>query len=371
MSSFLQATKKVLSTPPVPGPSSSAARKRRASAPVNATDTLAPTTSAARAAPAVVPPEPTATGRAVNAALIQPVMAVAGSVMELNLRRHGFSSSKVETPEGAVHMWDGQGMCPEGPTVVFLHGLATFASEYPAALINLLKTSRRVIAVDLPGAGRSFTFTPEQQSSGPRHCAAVAVRAVCHAVKQKTSEDLVLVGHSLGGFIAGACCLDEGFRTQVKHLILVSPDGAPWPEADLEAARTMMHVRHYKDALATAQRNWQNQPVLSHVMAPFIWARFAEAKVRTMVDSDMFEPTFAPEQLAALPARTLLIVGQKEGEYVAAGRLAYFQANLPAGYALARPDVAHGDITGGPACLMELISDYAAGKDVGTQPRPL
>lgn len=331
-------------------------------------DTLAPTTSAPRAMPSVARPEPSAPLRAMNAAMVRPVMALGGSFIEFFLRRHGFTSTMVPTPDGPVHLWDAQGMNPEGPTVVFFHGIGTFASEYAPVLKRLLQTSARVIAVDLPGAGRSFDFMPEPEDGGIHQYREIAVRAVCHAVAQKTTVPLAVLGHSLGGYFAARLSLDADVGPRVEQLILVSPDGAPWSKAALEDMRLAMHVRHYRDALATARRNWENKPVLSHVMAPFIWARFAESKVLDMVDSDMCEPVLEPEEIAALPARTLLVVGAQEREYETAGRLAYFESHLPAEYALARPNMAHGDMTDAPASVMDLICDYAAGKDVGTQP---
>lgn len=311
-----------------------------------------------------------AIGRAVNAAVVGPVMRLAGSYIAQSLKRHGFMSSLVGTPDGPVHMWEAAGACPNGPTVLLLHGLATQAAEYSAALLRLQKTSRKVIAVDLPGAGRSFSLRHDARThpSAARHrCAEIAVRALCHAIARKMEpavgeapQPLTVIGHSLGGYMAVRLALDATVGPLVSQLVLVSPDGAPWDPSALENTRQTMHVDHYRDAKATARRNWQDKPLTSTLMTPFIWARFAERDVRFMVDSDMFEPVLAPEQLSALKQRILLIIGTRE-EFEKAGRLAYLNAALPAGYTLARLDVGHGDIAHAPAAMMDLISDFAAG----------
>ena len=79
-----------------------------------------------------------------------------------------------------------------GPALVLVHGWGQSADSVWWQLIRL--TDRTVIAVDLPGHGRSimqgrFTF-------------AVAARAVSHAIADAQLTRPILVGHSMGGPVA-------------------------------------------------------------------------------------------------------------------------------------------------------------------------
>lgn len=79
-----------------------------------------------------------------------------------------------------------------GPTLVFLHG-AGINRKMWAPQVDLLSPSYRIVAVDLPGHGalrdRHYDFED-------------AVSVVTEAIELHTAGEVVLIGLSLGGYVA-------------------------------------------------------------------------------------------------------------------------------------------------------------------------
>ena len=77
------------------------------------------------------------------------------------------------------------------PTVVFVHGFGCDSSSFDAAIAHVAQRMR-VVAIDLPGHGRSganrVNWTMEAYGDD--------VRRVCDAL---AAEQVILVGHSMGG----------------------------------------------------------------------------------------------------------------------------------------------------------------------------
>lgn len=105
----------------------------------------------------------------------------------------------------------------QGPiTLVMIHGLGSYM---PAWLNNIegLKDKYRIIALDLPGYGRS--------SKANYHYSMAFFADVVQAALQKLAprDQVVLMGHSMGGQIAMTHALR--YPGQAKGLVLVSPAG--------------------------------------------------------------------------------------------------------------------------------------------------
>jgi pimeloyl-ACP methyl ester carboxylesterase len=77
---------------------------------------------------------------------------------------------------------------------VFVHGWASDLSSWEAQVPAVVAAKQRVIAVDLPGHGRSdhpdAAYTPERLARG-----------VLAVLKQEQVANPVLVGHSMGGLV--------------------------------------------------------------------------------------------------------------------------------------------------------------------------
>jgi pimeloyl-ACP methyl ester carboxylesterase len=102
-----------------------------------------------------------------------------------------------------------------GPPVVFVHGLGGAWQNW---LENIPRTAeeRRVLALDLPGFGRSEMPSGEITVPGYGRC----VEEFC---SQLGLDEVVLVGNSMGGFVAAETTIQ--FPSRVERLVLVSAAG--------------------------------------------------------------------------------------------------------------------------------------------------
>lgn len=102
------------------------------------------------------------------------------------------------------------------PTLLLVHGIGDQASATWGGLIEELATDYHVLAVDLPGFGRSekrnLLYSPQEYATYLRWLA-----------DNFTSEPLVLVGHSLGGGVALRFAAD--YPRQVQRLVLIDVAG--------------------------------------------------------------------------------------------------------------------------------------------------
>ncbi|MDJ0757669.1 MAG: alpha/beta hydrolase [Ardenticatenaceae bacterium] len=106
----------------------------------------------------------------------------------------------------------GTGLLP----VLFIHSLAGNTGQWSAQLSHL-RASRRAVALDLPGHGRSAA-----PADGNFAIDSLA-QAVHRSVEEMGLEKFVLVGHSLGGSVAVAYAGMHPKR--VAGLLLVDPSG--------------------------------------------------------------------------------------------------------------------------------------------------
>lgn len=129
----------------------------------------------------------------------------------------------------------------KGPPVVFLHGLGGDSSVWVDQLIRL-EASHTVLLFDLPGHG---------QSRRPPSLDIVDIaRTVAKTIRKEGVAPAVLVGHSLGGTLAGYVALaDPG---AVSGLFMVDSMLSPYPiGADV---RQRLRVDLVRDPVGTRRR---------------------------------------------------------------------------------------------------------------------
>ncbi len=97
-----------------------------------------------------------------------------------------------------------------GPSLILLHGLAGSARWW-ARNVPVLERSFRVVAMDLPGFGTS--------PRGHRLALDEAARQLADSMDRLGIERASVIGHSMGGLIAGALAADHPER--VDRLVLV------------------------------------------------------------------------------------------------------------------------------------------------------
>ena len=126
------------------------------------------------------------------------------------------------------------------PPVVFLHGFDGRAEVFGALAGALAAEGKRCLAFDLPGHGRSRDYP----GFGPPK---VAARAVIAELQRRGIEAAHVVGHSMGGAVAGLMALFE--PALVLSLTLLAPGGFG-PQIGVEPIRRMMEAETDDDRIA-------------------------------------------------------------------------------------------------------------------------
>jgi pimeloyl-ACP methyl ester carboxylesterase len=110
----------------------------------------------------------------------------------------------------------------DAPPLVLIHGLGMSADYWTAYTFPALAASYRLIALDLPGFGRSGGL--------PRFTLAAYSAVVRGLIAQVAPGRRVhLLGHSMGGQISIAVAAHA--PEQIRSLTLVGSAGLPWREA--------------------------------------------------------------------------------------------------------------------------------------------
>ncbi len=188
--------------------------------------------------------------------------------------------------------------------VVLLHGLGADATYWTGAARFLVRRGRTVILPDAPGSGLS---APPRNPDGfgiPGRVAALDALARALAL-----DRFDLVGHSLGGWTAGAYALAFPFR--VSHLVLVDAAGLTRPE-DPEAERARVLPRDRADARRVFDLLFFRRPTppLGFVLAAFGRNYGSGTAAATVARLDEADGLVA--RLADLPSGTTLVWGERE-----------------------------------------------------------
>jgi len=117
----------------------------------------------------------------------------------------------VEVPGARLHVVErGQ-----GPAILLVHGLAGQLGHYTYALVDLLGTQFRVVAVDRPGSGYS------ERTAGASAALSAQADVLLALIERLGLERPLVVGHSLGGALALA--LAQRHPARIGGLALLAP----------------------------------------------------------------------------------------------------------------------------------------------------
>jgi pimeloyl-ACP methyl ester carboxylesterase len=117
------------------------------------------------------------------------------------------------------------------PSLVLIHGVGKIGTADFYPMLRALSRDRHVIAVDLPGFGRS---KPEDDDFGPERL----VRSVAMVVSTCASPELDVLGHSSGGAVA--ILFAARHKDVVRRLIVADVAGILRPEVLL---RGQLHMQ--------------------------------------------------------------------------------------------------------------------------------
>ena len=146
--------------------------------------------------------------------------------LEAEYRRLAWMAGVEErTLDAAGHRWsyyDGG----NGPTVVLVHGFSGSKENWLALAAEL--DGRRVVIPDLPGWGES------QRRNGEDYRVEAQAERLASFLDALALEDVDLVGHSMGGHIAGLLAARD--RSRLRSLTLVATAGVAFQPNDFARA---------------------------------------------------------------------------------------------------------------------------------------
>ncbi len=105
-----------------------------------------------------------------------------------------------------------------GQPVLFIHGFASFSYSW-MKMIGHMPRKLRFITIDLKGYGYSEKRCDDQLSPFDQSI------IVASFIRQMKLENLVLVGHSMGGAISLLTLFNEDIRSKISKLILIDSAG--------------------------------------------------------------------------------------------------------------------------------------------------
>jgi pimeloyl-ACP methyl ester carboxylesterase len=187
---------------------------------------------------------------------------------------------------------------PDGRPVVLLHGGASSATTWDRLATALVAAGHRTIAADLRGHGGS-TRTASYPLDGFRD-------DILGLLDAFALDTVALVGHSLGGHVAGLIAQYQPDR--VTHLVLEEP---PVPARDASDAHGLSSSRFLLPALGLlgVRRGFDRRAVTSAVRQlrvpdPAWWDRLPSIVAPTLVVSGGPRSHVSPRRLAEV-ARTV------------------------------------------------------------------
>ena len=266
----------------------------------------------------------------------KPFIAVANHAAHGVLRLRGYKHRTVETPQGRMHamVCEGSGKMPP---IIMLPGLGSRVGDYTLLLWRLKPRFQKVVAIDLPGHGKSQMSVPINSDS--------FANAILSTKTQLLPEPAFMMGHSLGGLGTMRSYLLAPH--EVLAMTLVTPPGGPTPPDLVREYSRQFDIHRWRDARHIADMT-APRTCWPHLFTPAIIAqRLMTRPVRELLLSDVLTSHVTPEDLARMPQHTMFVWAGRECLLPAAHRR-YFLRHLPATAKVWEPgDMNHGDLAWG------------------------
>ncbi len=135
-------------------------------------------------------------------------------------RQRVWAKAEVRELTAAGHRWSYL-EAGQGPTIVLLHGFVGMKENW-LPLMRELRRDFRLVAPDLPG------WNASQRIDGADYGVAAQAERVSAFLAALDSPTVLLVGHSMGGHIAGLVAADH--PDQLSRLLLMSSAGTRFNE---------------------------------------------------------------------------------------------------------------------------------------------
>lgn len=210
------------------------------------------------------------------------------------------------------------------PELLLLHGLGDSIAGW-ARVLPALSRTHRVHILDLPGHGlsaspRDFRL---QTLLEPLSRYAEGLRAP------------VLVGHSLGGWLAAR--LASSALSRAQGLVLVNPAGALLPAADWGTFRDLLERG---DPKAYLERAFHRAPVALRLFPGEVARALSAPVTRSILSAVAAEDFLRDSELASLRIPARIVWGERD-RLLPASTLPFFRRNLPGAELMTLPRAGH------------------------------
>jgi len=219
------------------------------------------------------------------------------AVLRAALRARGFKTQRATLPDAAVHYWRGG----RGAPVVFVHGFGTEAAVNWYQQMIACVSSFDVIAPDLPGFGGSDRIATT-------NCIALQVRSLAALLERLRLDRVVLVGHSMGGWISLAFA--AAYPERVNRLVVVDAAGLRFdPDMSLERALLPQTI---DDVRLLIRANFQRAVRLpTFVLRDLLRTARRDVEPRTeLLQRLVYGDEHLDDRLHAITAPTLVVWGR-------------------------------------------------------------
>ena len=235
----------------------------------------------------------------------------------------------------------------DGPALLWLHGFTQTGSS-AAAFTSILAGSRKLLTPDLPGHGGAASTSATLPETG-------------NLLVPLLGEGADLGGYSFGGRVALHLALAAPHL--VRRLVLLSTTMgiASEEERGTRRARDGALAAHIR-AVGADQflSEWLAQPLFAGLRDADVdtRSRDGEGLARSLESAGTGTQRFLADDVATLTMPTLIICGQRDAKFLAAGRA--LLAALPQAQLAIVPDAGHAAHLEQPDYVAQLVLAFLA-----------
>jgi pimeloyl-ACP methyl ester carboxylesterase len=265
-------------------------------------------------------------------------------------RALGFRSRLLRAGTRTLHLYDRRGK-GGAPPVILVHGMGGNAAGFLPIVRAVVRASRRVVAVELPGHGRSRLEAGETPAT-IQECA----QAVDAALRE-VDEPAVLVGNSLGGALSlfTAASMPE----RIAGVVGLNPAGAPLVGADREAVLLAFKGGSAAAALEMNRRLYWRPPRLGWLFARDLGRHWASPPVQQFVSEMGVDVPGIGAVLAAIDKPVLILWGEGD-RILPPSSVEYFRSHLRRGTVEVVPGSGHLPMVENSALVAARIARFLA-----------